>query len=178
MEKRVRVQWLDDHKRNVDGSVFVRSRLVDRAHGRESHQSIGAVEHMSHEVSGLPRTLKTAHDARIGGKVTLDHDFISCLIRHSAGLVARFRVRASGHTSYELVRQSASREERSWSSEISSGHSSPPRRSSASWSTAEVRSCGLERQKAATSTLVWTIVERGGSEPCVASQKAAGGGAK
>ena len=28
VEKRVRVQWLDDFKRNVDGSIFVRSRIV------------------------------------------------------------------------------------------------------------------------------------------------------
>ena len=43
--------------------------------------------------------------ARISGTVALDHDFISWLFRHSAWLITRFRVRASDHTVYELIRQ-------------------------------------------------------------------------
>ena len=40
---------------------------------------------MNREVDGTLRTLKTALEARIGGKVSLDHDFISWLVRHSLG---------------------------------------------------------------------------------------------
>ena len=63
----------------------------------ESHQSIGAVERMNRELAGLLRTPKAALEARIGAKVGLDHDLISWMIRHSAWLITRFRVRASGH---------------------------------------------------------------------------------
>ena len=72
--------------------------LVERT-AVESHQS------MNREVAGLLRTLKAALEAWIGGKVWLDHDLISWMIRHSAWLITRFRVRASGHTAYELIRQ-------------------------------------------------------------------------
>ena len=78
--------------------------LVERT-AVESHQSIGAVERMNREVAGLLRTLEAALEARIGAKVGLDHDLISWMIRHSAWLITRFRVRASGHTAYELIRQ-------------------------------------------------------------------------
>ena len=141
----------------------------------ESHQSTGAVERVNREVAGLLRTLKAALEARISGKVALDHDFIRWMIRHSAWLITRFRVRASG-TLPASSSGSASTDERSWSSERSSGRG--PQLEEASWTSVAWRSVGLERQKAATSTLVWTIVERGDSEPCVASQEAAGGGAK
>ena len=60
---------------------------------------------MNREVAGLLRTLKAALEARIGAKVGLDHDLISWMIRHSAWLITRFRVRASGHTAHELIRQ-------------------------------------------------------------------------
>ena len=78
--------------------------LVERT-AVDSHQSIGAVERMNREVAGLLRTLKTALEARFGAKVGLEHDLISWMIRHSAWLITRFRVRASGHTAYELIRQ-------------------------------------------------------------------------
>ena len=74
--------------------------LVERT-AVESHQSIGAVERMNREVAGLLRTLKAALDPRIG----LEHDLISWMIRHSAWLITRLRVRALGHTAYELIRQ-------------------------------------------------------------------------
>ena len=38
---------------------------------------------MNCEVAGLLRTLKAALEARISGKVALDHDLISWMIRHS-----------------------------------------------------------------------------------------------
>ena len=68
-------------------------------------QSTGAVERMNREVAGLLRTPKAALEARISGKAALDHDLVSWMIRHSAWLITRFRVRASGHTAYELIRQ-------------------------------------------------------------------------
>ena len=78
--------------------------LVERT-AVESHQSFGAVERTNREEAGLLRTLKAGLEARISGKVALDHDLISWLIRHSAWLITRFRVRASGHTANELIRQ-------------------------------------------------------------------------
>ena len=71
----------------------------------EPHQSVGAVERMNREVAGLPRALEAAPEARISGKVALDQDLSSWMIRHSACLITRFRVRASGHTVHELIRQ-------------------------------------------------------------------------
>ena len=47
----------------------------------ESPQPIGAVERVDREVAGLLRTLKAALAPRISGKVALDHDFISWMIR-------------------------------------------------------------------------------------------------
>ena len=52
-----------------------------------SHQSISAVKRMNGQVAGLLRTLKAALEARISGKVALDHDLISWMIRHSAWLI-------------------------------------------------------------------------------------------
>ena len=60
---------------------------------------------MNREVAGRPRTLMAALEARIFGKVELDHDFISWMIRHSAWLITWFRVRASRHTASELIQQ-------------------------------------------------------------------------
>ena len=62
--------------------------LVERT-AVESHQPIGAVERMNREVAGLPRTLKATLDARISGKVALDHDLIRWMF-------TRFRVVWSG----------------------------------------------------------------------------------
>ena len=115
--------------------------------------------------------------ARISGTVAVDHDLISWLIRHSAWLITRFRVRASDHTADELFRQHKYVGAIVEFGEIVLARI-PPRRSSESWTSVGLGSCGPERQKAATNTFVWTIVERGDSEPCVACQKAAGGGAK
>ena len=141
----------------------------------ESHQSIGAVERMNREVAGLLRRLKAALEARIGAKVGLDHDLISWMIRHSAWLITRFRVRASGHTAYELIRQ-----RRYGGAIVEFGE--------IVWARIHtVQMLGKLDQrwvevvwagKAATSTLDWIIVDRGDSELCVASRKAAGGGAK
>ena len=77
--------------------------LVERT-AVESHQSIGAVEHMNREVAGPLRTLKAALDAGISSKVALDHDLISWMTRHLSWLITRFRVRASDHTAYELIK--------------------------------------------------------------------------
>ena len=48
---------------------------------------------------------KTALETRIGTKVGQEHDLISWMIRHSAWLITRFRVRTSGHTAFNLIRQ-------------------------------------------------------------------------
>ena len=147
--------------------------LVERT-AVESHQPIGAVERMNREVAGLLQTLKTALEARIGRKVA-DHGLISWMIRHPAWLITRFRVRATGHTAYELIRQ-----RRYDGAIVEFGE--------IVWARIPtVKKLGKLDQrwfevvwagKAATSTLDWIIVERGDSELCVASQKAAGGGAK
>ena len=123
--------------------------LVERT-AVESHQSIGAVERVNREVAGLLRTPKTALETRIGTKVGLEHDLISWMIRHSAWLVTRFRVRTSGQTAYELIRRSSAR---------LSGRGSPQRRSSESWISVGSRSFEQEMQKAATNTSDLTIEE-------------------
>ena len=57
--------------------------LVERT-AVESYQPLGAVERVNREVASLQCTLKAALEARISGKVALDHDLISWMIRHSA----------------------------------------------------------------------------------------------
>ena len=106
-------------------------------------------------MAGLQRLLKTVLEARIGGEVALDRDLISCLIRHSARLTTRFRVRASGHTACELIRQR--------------------RYGGAIVNFGEIVLAG----KAEGIDEHTGLDHRGGdSEPCVASRKAAGGDAK
>ena len=151
--------------------------LVERT-AVESHQSIGAVERMNREVAGLLRTHKAALEARIGVKVGLDHDLINWMIRHSAWLITRFRVRASGHTAHELIRQ-----RRYGGAIVEFGEVVWARISTVKklgkldqrW--VEVV-CGWQGRGQRTSTSDWIIVERGDSELCVASRKAAGGGRK
>ena len=124
-------------------------RLVERTE-MESHQSMGAVEGMNREVAGLLRTLTVALDARISGKVALDHYFINWLFRHSAWLITRFRVRASGHTAYQLFRQRKNTGALVEFGEIVWVRIPTTKKLGTS---VGLRLCGLERQKAATSTL-------------------------
>ena len=129
----------------------------------ESHRSIGPVERMNRKVAGLLRTLKAALEARISSKVALDHDFISWRSRHdSAELISESvgphsirghqaaQVRWSYWTRIPTTKKLGKLDQR-WVEVVWAG-------------------------KAEGS--VWTIVERGDSEPYVASQKSAGGGAK
>ena len=118
---------LDEIKAIWAGTLVERSAV-------ESHQSIGAVERMNREVAGLLHTVKTALEARIGGKVTLDRDLVSWMIQECE---RRDTPPSSSSTG-------ANTEERSWSSERSSGRGSHPRRSSASWTSVWSRLCGPE----------------------------------
>ena len=83
--------------------------LRARTNSGVSHKSIGAVERMNREVAGLLRTREAALEARISGKVVLDHDLISWMVRHSAWLITRFRARAFGPHCVR-TRQSAQRQ--------------------------------------------------------------------
>ena len=151
--------------------------LVERT-AVESHLSIGAAERMNREVAGLLRTLKMALETRIGTKVGLEHDLISWMIRHSAWLITRFRVRTSGRTAYELIR-----ERRYEGSIVEFGEivwaripttkklgKLDKRRVKVVW--------GRKGRRAATNTSDLTIKERRDSGPCVANPKAADGGPK
>ena len=103
---------------------------------------------MNREVAGRPRTLTAALEARIFGKVELDHDLIRWMIRHSAWLITRFRVRASGHTAYELIQQ-----RQHGAAIVEFGEFVSARiHTTESWTSAGSRLCGPERQRRARQT--------------------------
>ena len=136
--------------------------LVERT-AVESHQSIGAVRPMNRRWLAC-----YAHSKRLSKRGSAAR--WRWVIRHSAWLITRFRVRASGHTAHEHTRP---RKYRGAIVEVGD----------IVWAkNPTMMMLGKLDQRwvevVATSTSVRTIVDRGDSLPCVANQKAAGVGAK
>ena len=155
--------------------------LVERT-SVESQKLTSAIKRMNREVAGRPHTLTAALEARIFGKVELDHDLIRWMIRHSAWLITRLRVRASGHP--ELIQQ-----RQHGGAIVEYGEFvSAKIPTTESWTSAGSRLCGPERleiqsqeiqsQEGSDEHVRRPVEEQGDSEPCVANERAAGGGVR
>ena len=56
------------------------------------------------EVENMTRTRRSSLEARLQGKIRLDHPIVPWLIKHAAANITRFKVRASGKTAFQLMK--------------------------------------------------------------------------
>ena len=67
--------------------------------------SNGTVERAVQDFGGLVRTYRSALQRRLGGeKILLNHPAVPWLVKHAASQITRYKVRASGLTSYQLIK--------------------------------------------------------------------------
>ena len=79
------------------GTALEQSRVGDS-------NSNGRVERAIQDLKGLTRTLRSALESDVGGKISLDHPIVPWMVRHAGHLITTSRVRDGGRTAYQLMK--------------------------------------------------------------------------
>ena len=79
------------------GTALEQSRVGDS-------NSNGRVERAIQDLKGLTRTLRSALEEKVGGKIHLDNPVVPWLVRHASHLITVCRIRDNGRTAYQLMK--------------------------------------------------------------------------